>query len=324
MPWRSWQATTLVGALRRLASRGGGAFAERAGLSDEALLEWLGPRPPALPEELSGQAEVAQALRARALAAGVPEAAAEELAELWPSLDESLRLQVAAPLRRRGPGLQLVRWGEDLARQTDGTTCGSACLVMLAAAGDPSLALWLATGRLLDGHTPPEVRVLRRVRPGAVPDRPGRRFAALQLLVKQVSNARALGPLPWPHALGTPPWGASLAARFAGLRFRAEMVDDADRPRTARQLARAAGALAAGIPVPLFSGGDLGAGLDSAVPRHVVLLAGLSADGSGFSVYEPGQAALVDISRREILEPAGPRPALGGWSHAAWIVLPRQ
>ena len=195
---------------------------------------------------------------------------------------------------------------------------------MLAAAGDPSLALWLASGRLLGEHAPPEVRALRRIRPGAVPVEPGRRFAALQLLVKQVSNARALGPFPWPHSLGTPPWGAALAARFAGLRFRGEMVDDADRARTARQLARAAGALRAGIPVPLYTGGELGSGLDTAIPRHVVLLAGLSEDGASFSVYEPGQGALVPISRREILEPSGPRPALGGWSHAAWILLPHQ
>ncbi|NLF05774.1 MAG: hypothetical protein GX593_12345, partial [Actinomycetales bacterium] len=198
----------------------------------------------------------------------------------------------------------------------------SAVLVMLAAAGDPSLALWLATGRLLAGHVPPEVRAARRVRPGALPSSPQRRFGALQLVVKQVSNARALGPWRWPASLGTPPWGAALAARFPGVRYRGEMIDDGDRARTARQLARAAGALEAGIPVPLYTGGDLASGLATAAPRHVVLL-GAHADGV-FTVYEPGHGLLTTVTRDELLSPRGPHRALGGWTHATWIALPHQ
>ncbi len=318
MGWRSLQATSLVGAVRRLL-RGGGAVSDD---DAPAVVDWLGPVPPSVPVSAGPGATVAAAVRDRALVAGVPAAAATTLEEWWPGLDAATRRQVAAPLRTYRGATHLL-WGTDVARQTDTTTCGSAVLVMLAAAGDPSLALWLATGRLLPGHVPPEVRALRRIRPGAIPDSPQRRFAALQLVVKQVSNSRALWPLSWPPSLGTPPWGAASAARFAGLRFRAEMVDDGDRPGTSRQLARAAGALTAGIPVPLYSGGDLGGGVATAAPRHVVLLTGFTAPDM-FAVYEPGHGLSASISREEILAPGGPHRALGGWSHVTWIVLPHQ
>lgn len=287
-----------------------------------AVIDWLGPAPPSVPASAGPGAPVAAAVRDRALAAGVPAAAATTLEEWWPGLSAATRRQVAAPLHPYRGASHLL-WGTDIARQTDATTCGSAVLVMLAAAGDPSLALWLATGRLLPDHAPPEVRALRRIRPGALPETPQRRFAALQLVTKQVSNFRALGPWRWPPSLGTPPWGAARAARFAGLRFRAEMVDDGDRRGTAHQLARAAGALAAGIPVPLYTGGDLGGGLAHAAPRHVVLLTGFAAPDR-FTVYEPGHGLATAISREEILAPGGAHRALGGWSHATWIVLPRQ
>ena len=317
MPWRSLHATRLVGAVRRLL--GGGAVPDggaTGGRGPEAV-EWLGPASVAVPVAAGPGATVAAAVRERALAAGVGEAGARELEELWPTLDAATRRQVAAPLHPHG-GAEHATWGTEVARQTDRTTCGSAVLVMLAAAGDPSLALWLATGRVLAGHVPPEVRVLRRVRPGALPGTPQRRFAALQLLVKQVSNA----PWHWPSSLGTPPWGAAHAARFPGVRFRAEMVDDGDHARTAHQLARTAGVLAAGIPVPLYTGGDLATGLATAVPRHVVLLTAHT-DGV-FTVYEPGHGLLTTVTRDELLAPRGPHRALGGWTHATWILLPHQ
>lgn len=317
--WRSLQATTVAGALRRFA-RGTGSRSTGAVEHVPDVVDWLGPSLPAVPAAAGSTPAVAAAVRDRALAAGVPEPAAVTLETWWPTLEPTVRRQVCAPLRP-GRGSRHLVWGTQVAVQTDATTCGSAVVVMVNAAGDPSLALWLATGRLLPGHVPPEVRALRRIRPGALPASAQGRFAALQLVTKAVTSERALGPLRWPPSLGTPPWGAARALRFDGVRFRAEMVDDADREGTALQLARAAGALAAGLPVPLYTGGDLGGGLSHAVPRHVVLLTGFSSPDR-FSVYEPGHGLSTAISRSEILARGGPHRALGGWSHAAWIVLP--
>lgn len=315
LPWRSLQATTLVGALRR-AARGPGTGL----VAVPDVVEWLGSLPPAVPASAGSSPTVAAAVRDRALAAGVPEPAAVTLESWWPTLEPGARRQICAPLRP-ARGSRHLMWGTQVAVQTDTTTCGSAVVIMLNAAGDPSLALWLATGRLLPGHVPPEVRALRRIRPGSIPVTPQGRFSALQLVAKHVTGLRALGPLRWPPSLGTPPWGAARAVRYDGVPFRAEMIDDGDRDATALQLARAAGALTAGIPVPLYTGGDLGGGLTHALPRHVVLLTGFSAPDR-FSVYEPGHGLAKTISREELLAPRGPHPALGGWSHAAWIVLP--
>ena len=313
--WRSLQATTLVGAVLRALRTGRVEPTEQPGRTPEVPATSRqgavvgGRRTPPGPA----------AMRDRALAAGLPGGAAEALEERWPTLRAGTRAQVASPLVP-APGSAHVRWGAALAAQTDATTCGSAVLAMLAAAGDPGLALWLATGEELPGYVPPEVVVLRRVLPGAIPTSPERRFAAAQLAVKHVTNR--LDPIGWPGALGTPPWGAVRAARHGGVRFRGELVDDADARRTAGQLDRVVAALEAGVPVPLYVQGDLGGGLAHAVPRHVVLLTGLADDG-GLLVYEPGRGRVAPVPRAALLAPEGPRPELGGWTHAAWILLPR-
>ncbi|HMO10561.1 MAG TPA: hypothetical protein PKB06_03450, partial [Actinotalea sp.] len=61
---------------------------------------------------------------------------AADLATAWSGWDAAARAAVAHPVRRLTAA----------ARQTDPTTCGSAALALLAAAGDPALAAWLATG----------------------------------------------------------------------------------------------------------------------------------------------------------------------------------
>ena len=253
----------------------------------------------------------------RARAAGAPPAAVRALVDLWPRLAEAERRGVERPLGGGRPGP--LRVGGAPARQTDGTTCGSAVLAMLAAAGDPVLALWLGTGRLLPGHLPPELRAMPAARVTS-PDA-AVRLSGLQHALKRASTRRALGPLPWPAALGTPPWGAARTARFPGTAWSHVLVDDTDPALLGAVLDRADAALAAGVPVPLFTGGDLRGGLAAAVPRHVVLL--VPAAGPGYAVYEPGHGRVHRVTRAELARPGGPHPALGGWSHVCWAVLPR-
>ena len=209
------------------------------------------------------------AVLARARAAGAPPHAVAALADAWPGLAPAQRRGVAHPLGGARPGP--LRLGGAPARQTDPTTCGSAVLALLAAQGDPVLALWLTTGRLVAGYLPPELQAMPAAHVTATD--PAVRFGGLQRVVKRATNHRALGPLPWPAGLGTPPWGAARAARFGGVPgWTHVLVDDADPALVDAVLDRADVALAAGVPVPLFTGGDLGGGPAAAVPRHVVLL----------------------------------------------------
>ncbi|VTR77044.1 hypothetical protein [Cellulomonas hominis] len=257
------------------------------------------------------------------------------------ALDPRRRRQVLAPLDV--PLGRTVRWSSAAARQVDGTTCGAAVLGMLAAAGDPALAYWLVTGRAPDGVLPPELTGLDLTDPPAPhdPDAPewfrtpdGRaahadatgeeaaaaRWGLLQAALHRRSTARALGPFPWPRALGTPPWGAARLARFPGVAYRSVLVDDTRTAEVDDVLARVDSALDRGVPVPLYSGGDLADGLGAAVPRHVVLAVGRTDDG--YRVYEPGAGAVLPVERAALREPAGPVPGLGSWTHLAWALLP--
>ncbi|MEE6280555.1 hypothetical protein [Georgenia sp. MJ170] len=205
------------------------------------------------------------------------------------------------------------------ARQVDETTCGSAVLVMLAATGDPVLAEWLETGRAPQGTVPPEIPHDSL----AGLDAAGR-FAAAQRQVKHRTGHRALGPLPWPASLGTPPWTAAREARFPGVRYRVRPFDDAaDDARTV--LALVVASTHRGHPVPLFTGGDLRGGLAHAVPRHVVL-AVPPPPGAGepevLNLYEPGRGEVYRVPVSALLGRTTPHPALGGWTHVTVALLP--
>jgi hypothetical protein len=275
---------------------------------------------------------------------GEPSRVREIPAELLAGLDARRARQVRTPLDV--PLGAPVRWGTAVARQVDGTTCGAAVLGLLAAAGDPVLAAWLVTGRLPDGaaHLPPELAGMTLFEPlhPADPDAPAwfrspddrrvhaaatgaeataARWGLLQAALHRRSTERAVaGVLPWPRALGTPPWGAARAARFPGVAYRAVLVDDTRADEVADLLARLDIALDHGVPVPLYSGGDLSGGLAAAVPRHVVLAAGRTADG--YRVYEPGTGRVLPLTHTALLAPAGPVPALGHWTHLTGAVLP--
>jgi hypothetical protein len=297
------------------------------------------------PEDVPGDA-LAQDVHPRHIASSSASAIAHPAthgvsAAALDALDPRRRRQVLAPfdVPLGGP----VRWGSAAARQVDGTTCGAAVLGVLAAAGDPALAYWLVTGRAPDGVLPPELTGLDLTEPLAPhdPDAPewfrtpdGRaahvdatgeeaaaaRWGLLQAALHRRSTARALGPFRWPRSLGTPPWGAARLARFPGVAYRSVLVDDTRTAEVDDVLARVDAALDRGVPVPLYSGGDLADGLGAAVPRHVVLAVGRT--GDTYRVYEPGAGAVLPVERAALREPAGPVPGLGHWTHLAWALLP--
>ncbi len=261
--------------------------------------------------ELGNDAPVVE----RAIATGAPLDAVAMLAAEWATLDADAKALVRDPLSRRDPGP--VTWSRATATQINETTCGAASMAMMLMMGDPLVALWVAAGRRGGPYMPPEV-LEADVRGGAI-HTVADRWGSLQLVIHERVTRHGLGLVPWPRAYGTPPWRVNNLTRFAGLRFRGVLVDDARADEVAALAAHVRAVLADGIPVPLYASGDSARGLDSVVPRHVVLLVGV--EGDAFLVYEPSSGALHRLDLKSV--GGGPVAALGHWNRVAWAVLPR-
>jgi hypothetical protein len=165
--------------------------------------------------------------------------------------------------------------------QVDGTTCGSAVLIALAAWADP------AEMRHLDGGEAAAASgagAAAGARAGVAVGF-GARFDARQREVHRQSTRF------WPQALGTTPWGMARWLRRhvpAAGPYRVRLVDDVSAADVDDVLAQVGVVLAAGRPVPLLVG--------SLVPRHYVLALGVQGDGR-WRVYEPtsGQVRALDL-----------------------------
>jgi hypothetical protein len=162
--------------------------------------------------------------------------------------------------------------------QVDGTTCGSAVLIALAAWADPA-----ETARL-DGDEAAAAAAGAGTRAGVATGF-GARYDARQRQVHRQSTRF------WPQALGTTPWGmVGWLRRYApgAGPYRVRLVDDRSTADVDDALAAAGVALAAGRPVPLLVG--------SLVPRHYVLALGVQGDGR-WRVYEPtsGHVRALDL-----------------------------
>jgi hypothetical protein len=173
------------------------------------------------------------------------------------------------------------RRGDVRLDQVDGTTCGSAVLIALAAWADP------AETRRLDG----EQTATASGAGGAAGAQAGvavgfgARYDARQRQVHRQSTRF------WPQALGTTPWGmVGWLRRYApgAGPYRVRLVDDVSVADVDNALAGGETALAASRPVPLLVG--------SLVPRHYVLALGVLGDGR-WRVYEPtsGQVRALDL-----------------------------
>lgn len=167
------------------------------------------------------------------------------------------------------------RRGGAVLDQVDGTTCGSAVLVALAAWADPAELARLEA-----------VPVGAHPLSGAAATGFGARYDARQKQVHAETNRF------WPQALGTTPWGAARWIRRhvpAAGRHRVRLVDDTSAADVEALLAEVGAALDAGRPVPLLVG--------TFVPRHYVLALGVEGQ-DGWRVYEPtsGQVRLLGLA----------------------------
>ena len=252
----------------------------------------------------------------RIVATGAPVQAVERFSRRWGSLEPKVRAFVRDPLALSAQGR--LNWLGEQPVQVDSTTCGAASLSMMLAITDPLVAAWIARG-VDPGYLPKEVLdTLESAEPGDL-DSLGGRWEALQRTMHKRATMRALGPAPWPRSLGTPPWRVDNVLRCAGLRFRGHVVDDSNAPEFYAMIDHLRAAVSDGIPCPVYVSGDSRKGIDTVIPRHVVLAVGV--EGEAIRLYEPSSGAVVDWNPRTA--DFKPLKAFGGWSRVAWVVLPR-
>lgn len=185
--------------------------------------------------------------------------------------------------------------------QQSTTTCGSACLTVARMLVDPGFAQWIQEGVRREGMR------------GELPE--GRdeteRFAAHEQLVAGRTNSLvgAGGRLqvPWPRALGTPPWGAKAELEYGAADFRADFdvswFRRARRSRLESTYAAVLGRVREGRPVLLYIGNRW-------LPRHVVLVLPPTPGRSVPDVYEPTSGRVVDLPREAFVTR---RLRIAGW-----------
>lgn len=194
-----------------------------------------------------------------------------------------------------------VKLGDVPAKQVSDVTCGAAVLLMLNVTADP------------------ELREEIEADPALMDD--------FQTSLHFTSTRNALGPFAWPQRFGTPPWALARAARFPGVTYTHRPVDDSSDDAGA-VFAWIWHATQAGIPVPLYTGGDASQSLDRAIPRHVVLAVppptpdDLVVDPA-LNIYDPASAKVYRVPIAELVNRTERHPALGNWTHVVWAVLPR-
>ncbi|MFN8097160.1 MAG: hypothetical protein U0Q21_02550 [Dermatophilaceae bacterium] len=192
--------------------------------------------------------------------------------------------------------------GDSAPRQQSRTTCGSACLTIARMLVDPLFAHWILTG---EGPAAGQAQ-------GS--DMAGR-FAAYERIVHRRTNSVRAGGgrinLPWPQALGTPPWGAKAELEFGaarrGTRYDVEVLRHHRRSGLDAHYSRLLELVADGEPALLYVG-------DRLIPRHVCLILPDRGDGN-LEVYEPSAGVVEQLDRAEFVASA---VGLGGWNRA-WI-----
>ena len=137
-------------------------------------------------------------------------------------------------------------------------------------------------------------------------------FATSVLALHRQITAPSFGgraQLPWPRALGTPPWAVAHAmSSFTGARYRTRLARFGGR---AGPMSRMREALSAGRPCPLYVG-------DRWLPRHVVLA--VEPTGDGVLVYNPAHGTVSELLATDF--EAGKLTTFGRWVKPWFAVLP--
>lgn len=192
-------------------------------------------------------------------------------------------------------------WSERLLathpRQPDQRSCGGSVLVVERALRDAAYAQFLVSGR----HPTSGFAQL-----GQFSDRFRDEVLGMQRRTTGPVSVAGRLQLPWPRALGTPPWAVAGQLSTPG---RPRVVRWAWRRRVLLDLVDAQ--IAVGTTVPLYVGSRW-------VPRHVVLV--LGADDRALECYEPSRGRVVRFTREAFVDAT---LDLAGWSRPWCVVLPR-
>lgn len=196
--------------------------------------------------------------------------------------------------------------GDNGPRQQSQVTCGSACLTVARMLVDPDFAHWIATGE--------------GARPGSPTGRsPAERFGAYERIVHHRTNTLRLGRsglnIPWPRALGTPPWGAKreleLGASRRGTDYHVTLVRPLPREQLVEVFEHVNSVVADGMPGLLYVG-------SASLPRHVLLI--LPGDGDDLlDVYDPADGS---VRARSVASFATHELSLSGWDVPWFVVVP--
>ena len=188
--------------------------------------------------------------------------------------------------------------------QQSPVTCGSAALTVTRMLADPAFARWVVTGVARDGGRP-DGRTEQA------------RFAEYERVVMGRTNV-LVGPgnrlqLPWPRALGTPPWGARRelehGAAAPGARYRLRVVRFASAETLAGTYRRLMLLVHDGCPALLYVG-------NAVAPRHVTLV--LLGDGDKvLDVYDPATGTVTTLDEGRYVTR---RLALAGWD-VPWVLV---
>jgi hypothetical protein len=209
-----------------------------------------------------------------------------------------------------------LRVGEPAPRQQSPVTCGATVLTVARALVDPAFDRWLSGGDPdlgIDSAT--EIEADIDAYPVRGPSAPQARLAAYETTVhRRTTSVRGSGgrlQLPWPRALGTPPWGAKAELETTGSapgsRYRVRLLRLAGRRRLRRTHARLSRVVALGAPAVLYVG-------SRGMPRHVALVV---PGDDGLAVYDPGLGTVRPLRAEEL---ARVGLDVGGWS-VPWFVI---
>ena len=188
--------------------------------------------------------------------------------------------------------------------QQSPVTCGSACLTVARMLVDPVFARWITTGEGSRLDAPP----------GATQ---ADRFAGYERIVMGRTNGVRAGSgrlnAPWPHALGTPPWGAKKELEYGasklGTTYEVDVVREWRSTRLGPRFDHLLDVVADGEPALLYVG-------NAWTPRHVTLV--LPEDEQRrLAVYDPGSGRVSRLERDDFTRG---RLRLSGWDRP-WIVV---
>lgn len=186
--------------------------------------------------------------------------------------------------------------------QQSPTTCGAACATVARMMVDPVFARWIT-----DGEGSPIL--------GAEGSTLQQRFASWEASVRTRTNSwrRSGGgvDLPWPLALGTPPWGLrdelEHGGSAPGTRYEMRVLRHLDAPGRRALHADLLTRLREGQPAAFYVG-------NTRLPRHVTLI--LPGGRTSLPVYEPARGRVEEVTAERL---AGPLQ-LAGWD-VPWLIV---